>query len=187
MKKLMTLVALVAAPPAFAEPPFEGYAETYAEVVNHVACFPHGIDLISAGDVDGGMAIWNECWGEDLVSRLNFVSASIVCPGEDCAFLASQPDLRGAQMRGAIAQMGFQMAQFTATQHQLDTLRVEFDGPRNATVSGKLTATHFSDYQGPEVHYIDWTGTLVNTDAGWRITEEDLSTIGYTVLPQAAE
>jgi hypothetical protein len=66
MKKLLILAALVAAPPALADAPFEGYAETYAEVVNHVACFPHGIDMISAGDVEGGMAIWNECWGEDL-------------------------------------------------------------------------------------------------------------------------
>ena len=103
MKKVLTTAAILAAPAAFADTPFEGYAETYAEVVNHVACFPHGIDMISAGDVDGGMAIWSECWGEDLVSRLNFVGASIVCPGEECAFLASQPDLRGPAMRGALA------------------------------------------------------------------------------------
>ena len=122
MKKVLTITSILAAPAAFADAPFEGYAETYAEVVNHVACFPHGIDMISAGDVDGGMAIWNECWGENLVSRLNFVGASIVCPGEQCAFLASQPDLRGPAMRGALAQMGFQMAKFTATHHQLDTL-----------------------------------------------------------------
>lgn len=187
MKKLLILAALVAAPPALADAPFEGYAETYAEVVNHVACFPHGIDMISAGDVEGGMAIWNECWGEDLISRLNFVSASIVCPGENCAFLASQPDLRGADMRGALARMGFQMAKFTATHHQLDTLKVSFDGPKNATVSGMITATHFSDHQGPETHFIHWTGKLVDTDDGWRITEEDLSTVGHSVLPKAAE
>ena len=106
MKKLMALVAFVAAPPAFAEAPFEGYANTYAEVVNHVACFPHGIDMISAGDVEGGMAVWNECWSDDLVSNLNFVSASMVCPGEGCVFLADQPALRGAEMRGTLAQKG---------------------------------------------------------------------------------
>ena len=78
MQRAMILAALVAAPAAFAEAPFEGYADTYAEVINHVACFPHGIDMISVGNVDGGMAIWSECWGEDLVSRLNFVGASIV-------------------------------------------------------------------------------------------------------------
>lgn len=187
MKRLIALAAILAAPPAFAEVPFEGYAEKYAEVVNHVACFPHGIDMISAGDVEGGMAIWNECWGENLISRLNFVRASVVCPGEDCPFLANQPDLRGAEMRGALAQMGFRMANFTATHHQLDTLRVEFDGPENATVSGMITATHFSDNQGPETHFIHWTGTLVDTTEGWRITEEDLSTVGHSILPKAEE
>lgn len=103
MKKVITLVAIVAAPPAFAEVPFE----TYAEVVNHVACIPHGIDLISASNDEGGMSIWNECWDEDLISRLNFVSASIVCPSEGCAFVASQPDLRGSDMRNALAQTEF--------------------------------------------------------------------------------
>ena len=85
MKRILALAAVIAASPAVAEVPFEGYADTYAKVVNHVSCFPHGIDMISAGDVDGGMAIWDECWGEDLISRLNFVSASIVCPGDQCA------------------------------------------------------------------------------------------------------
>lgn len=187
MKKIIVLAAIITAQTTLADVPFEDYADTYAEVVNHVSCFPHGIDMISAGDVEGGMAIWRECWGENLISRLNFVSASIVCPGENCAFLASQPDLRGAEMRGALAQMGFKMAKFTATHHQLDTLRVEFNGPANATVSGMITATHFSDHQGPETHFIHWTGTLVNTDVGWRITEEDLSTVGHSVLPKAAE
>ena len=88
-------------------------------------------------------------------------------------------------MRGALAQMGFQMAKFTATHHQLDTLRVTFDGPENATVAGMITATHFSDHQGPETHFIHWTGTLVDTENGWRITEEDLSTVGHSVLPAA--
>ena len=185
MKRVLAATALIAASPAAADEPFEGYADTYAEVVNHVACFPHGIDKISAGDVDGGMAIWNTCWGEDLVSRLNFVGASIICPGEQCAFLASQPELRGPAMRGALAQMGFQMAKFTSTHHQLDTLMVDFDGPKNATVSGMITATHFSDHQGPETHFIHWTGTLVDTENGWRITEEDLSTVGHSVLPAA--
>lgn len=185
MKKLLTLLTLFAAQPALADAPFENYADTYTEVVNHVACFPHGIDMISAGDVDGGMAIWKECWGEDLQSRLNFVGASIVCPGEQCMFLAEQPNLRGAEMRGALAQMGFKMAKFTKTHHQLDTLSVEFDGPKNATVSGMITATHFSDHQGPETHFIHWTGTLVDTDKGWRITEEDLSTVGHSVLPKS--
>ncbi len=185
MKKLLTLLAVFTVSPAMAEAPFEGYADTYAEVINHVACFPHGIDMISVGKVDEGMAIWNECWGEDLVSRLNFVGASIVCPGEECAFLASQPDLRGAAMRGALAQMGFQMAKYKSTHHQLDTLRVEFDGPKNATVSGMITATHFSDHQGPDTHFIHWTGQLVDTDKGWRITEEDLWTVGHSILPKS--
>lgn len=183
MKNFLTAAAMLAALPAFADAPFEGYADTYAEVINHVACFPHGIDKISVGEVDAGMAIWNECWGEALVSRLNFVGAAIVCPGEGCAFLANQPDLRGPAMRGALAQMGFQMAKFTATHHQLDTLHVEFDGPKNATVSGMITATHFSDHQGPETHFIHWTGILVDGENGWRITEEDLSTVGHSVLP----
>ena len=90
-------------------------------------------------------------------------------------------------MRGALAQMGFQMAQFNATHHQVDTLRVEFSDPENATVSGMITATHFSDHQGPEVHFIHWTGEVAKTDAGWRITEETLDTVGHSVLPKAAE
>ncbi len=185
MNRTFVFATLVAAAPAFADEPFEGYADAYAEVVNHVACFPHGIDMISAGDINGGMAIWNACWSEDLISRLNFVGASIVCPGEQCTFLANQPDLRGPAMRGALAQMGFQMAKFNATHHQLDTLRVSFDGPKNATVSGMITATHFSDHQGPETHFIHWTGVLADTENGWRITEEELSTVGHSVLPAA--
>ena len=102
-------------------------------------------------------------------------------------FLADQPDLRGAAMRGALAQMGFQMARFTATHHQLDTLNVSFSDPDNATVSGMITATHFSDHQGPEVHFIHWTGDVAMTEKGWRITEETLDTVGHTVLPKVAE
>jgi len=181
------LALLVSTAPAFAEVPFDGYAERYAEVINHVACFPHGIDMISAGDVEGGMAIWNECWGEALRSELNFTAASIICPGEQCMFLADQPQLRGAAMRGALAQMGFQMAQFTATHHQLDTLSVTFSDPDNATVAGMITATHFSDHQGPEVHFIHWTGEVAMTDEGWRIVAETLDTVGHSVLPQHSE
>ncbi len=182
---LTTLASLIAAPAAFADAPFEGYTEKYIEVVNHVACFPHGIDMMGAGDIEGGMAVWSECWGENLVSRLNFVSASMVCPGEDCKFLADQPDLRGYKMRGGLAQKGFKMLKYTGTHHQLDTLKVEFDGPKNATVSGMITATHFSDHQGPETHFVHWVGTLVDTKDGWRITEEDLTTAGHSVLPKA--
>ncbi len=175
-------------PPAGREAPFEGYAEKYAEVVNHLSCFPHGIDMISVGKVDEGMAIWNECWDENLISRLNFVTASIVCPGVTCTFLSpEQTEFTGPAMRAALAGNGFQMLKFKSTHHQLDTLKVKFDGPKNATVAGMITATHFSDHQGPETHYIHWTGTLVDTAKGWRITEEDLSTVGHSVLPKAAE
>ena len=179
------IVALTAPIAAVASP--DDYATSRAEVVDHIACFPHGIDMISAGDVEGGMEIWRTCWSDDLVSNLNFTAASIVCPGEQCMFLANQPDLRGAEMRGALAQMGFQMAKFTATHHQLDTLSVSFSDADNATVSGMITATHFSDHQGPEVHFIHWTGSVAKTDAGWRITEETLDTVGHSVLPRAAE
>jgi len=187
MEGFLPALALCAAIPAFADEPFEGYSGSYAEVVNHVACFPHGIDKISAGDVEGGMAIWNACWSDDLVSNLNFTSVSIVCPGEQCIFLADRPELQGAEMRGALAQMGFQMARFNATHHQLDTLNVSLSDPEIATVSGMITATHFSDHQGPEVHFIHWTGEVAKTPVGWRITEETLDTVGHSVLPQAAE
>ena len=76
------------------------------------------------------------------------------------------------------------MLKYTGTHHQLDTLIVEFDGPKNATVSGMITATHFSDHQGPNIHFIHWTGTLVDTDEGWRITAEDLTTAGHSILPK---
>ena len=185
MRYLMIAATCLATQSAFADVPFDGYADTYAEIVNHVACFPHGIDMIGRGEVEAGVAVWNECWGEDLVSRLGFVSASITCPGEDCVFLAGQPDLRGPAMRGALAQIGFDMMKLHATHHQLDTLRVEFDGPENAIVSGMITATHFSDHQGPETHFIHWTGKVVKTDIGWRITEEDLRTAGHSILPHS--
>jgi hypothetical protein len=185
MKKLLALIPLLITPFALADDaPFEGYADTYAEVVNHVSCFPHGIDKIGSGDMEGGMEIWNKCWGKDLVSRLNFVQASIVCPGEECKFLADQPDLRGPDMRAAIVKKGFALSKFTKSHHQLDTLNVKFDDPKHATVSGKITATHFSDHQGPEIHFVHWTGKLVKTDDGWRITEEDLTADAHSVLPQ---
>ena len=186
MKKALTILAIAAAQPALAEAPFEGYTDTYVEVVNHVACFPHGIDMIGRGDFEGGMEVWNDCWGEDLVSRLGFVGAELVCPGEGCAaFLGDEPDLRGPAMRAALARNGFAFMKLHGTHHQLDTLHVEFDGPKNATVSGMITASHFSDHQGPETHFIHWTGTLVDTADGWRITEEILSTVGHSILPAA--
>lgn len=191
MNKMIVLAALVATQSAFAyetkDVPFKGYAEAYAEVVNHVSCFPHGIDMIGSGKVEAGMELWSQCWDENLESRLNFVQASNICPGEGCTFLADRPELRGAEMRAALVQKGFANLKFTSSHHQLDTLHVEFDGPDNATVAGKITATHFSDHQGPETHFVDWTGTLVKTDAGWRITEEDLTVAGYSVLPKAPD
>ena len=134
MKRLLPTIAMIAATPAFADAPFEGYAESHSEVANQVVCFPHGIDMISSGNVEGGMVVWKDCWSEDLVSNLNFTAVSIVCHGAQCMFLANRPELRGAEMLGALAQMGFQMASFTATHLQLDTLGVDFADPERGFV-----------------------------------------------------
>jgi len=185
MKKLIACLAVVAAQPVLADSQPADYAQARAEVVNHVACFPHGIDMIATGDVEGGMAIWNECWGENLQSTLNFVGGSMVCPGAECTFLSEeQSDLTGPAMRGALARNGLSARGFTHTHHQLDTLDVTFTSPEMATVTGRITATHFSDHQGPEIHFVHWTGEVAMTENGWRIVAEDLRTAGHSVLPR---
>lgn len=62
-----------------------------------------------------------------------------------------------------------------------------FKDPDYATVSGMITAFHFSDHHGPEVHFILSTGEVAMTDGGWRIMSEVLDTVGHSVLPQHAE
>lgn len=157
------------------------YADLRAEVVDQVSCFPRGIDLIGWGKETEGMAIWNECWDDSLVSYLNFANMSLVCPGEDCPIKG----LKGAELRAAIVKMGFEASGFIGSHHQLDTMGVEFDGPNKANVNAKIMATHFREGKGAEIHFVLWDGVLEKKPKGWRIVQEEISTSGVGVLPLA--
>lgn len=180
----LLLAALAFSGQVGAKPQFDGFADTYIEVLDQVYCYPQGLDLMSAGDRDAGMALWSQCYDESLVSNLNFGSGPIVCPGKECPLNQFAPDLRGAQMRAMLALSGYERAGFIATHHQLTSIRISFDTPERAQVVGHMQATHFKADAPAVVGFGRWSGTLEKKAVGWRITAETYVPFGSGALPK---
>ena len=109
MRSILGLVLLFAcvtvAGPAMAQTPAD-----YEAVRNHVTCYPFGIDRIGLGDLDGGKAIWNDCFTPDFQFSLFFGRGEpLTCPGAKCPLPAS---MNSVDMRAAVAKKAFESAGF---------------------------------------------------------------------------
>lgn len=160
---LILLTALLAAPVA--------YADTASEIVDHVTCYPRGLDLIGAGQDSEGLKVWQNCYVEDFSFTLDLRwGAPTICMPSECQL----PGDTAIDRRAGFARSIYDQAGFTGTEHTLDEVNVTLIDETTADVTTKITAVHFGAGESIVTGYGEWSVTLEMTDDGWRITDETL-------------
>lgn len=173
------VVALVLSLLACAAARADGAADD-AAVRNRVTCYPFGIDRIGRGDIDGGIAIWKECFGP------NFEFSAFIgrgeptnCPGPSCPFAK---DMNAVEMRAAFAKRAFDGGGFVKTSHHLTNVTVSFPGPDRATVNAYVQAWHWKADNTVVVAPGTWDAELIRNDGKWLIAKEKLAVVGAAVV-----
>ena len=179
MRSILGLVLLfvcaTVAGPTMAQTPAD-----YEAVRNHVTCYPFGIDKIGRGDMDGGKAIWNECFTPDFQFSLFFGRGEpLTCPGAKCPFPAS---MNSVDMRAAVAKKAFESAGFEKTSHHLTNVKVSFTSADRATVNAYMQAWHWKADGIVVLAAGTWDLEVVRLADKWRIAKENLSIVGSGTL-----
>ena len=53
--------------------------------LNHVSCYPFGLDMIGANNVQAGIDAWNQCFTPDFKFTVSLgFGTPTECPGEKC-------------------------------------------------------------------------------------------------------
>ena len=172
MRRVLTLMATIVFWPSLAlsDPGDPGFA-----IMNHVSCYPRGLDAIGGGDDAAGIAIWNSCFAPDYGFKLELGwGAPTECRGDACRL----PGDTAIEKRAAFARSIYDRAGFTRTHHSLANVSVAMTKDTAADVTAHVTAVHFAEGGAVTTGYGLWSVSLEMTDQGWRITDETLQIIG---------
>lgn len=148
------------------------HSDPVSDIVEHVNCYPRGLDLIGAGQDAEGVEVWNACYVEDFSFTLDLGwGAPTVCTASACQLPGDTSIARRANFaRGVYDQAGF-----TSTEHSLENTSVELIGSDTAEATSDITAVHFGAGGSVVTGYGQWSVTLSQTSDGWRITDETLT------------
>lgn len=125
MKKVWLLVtALAIAAPAAAQDARQ--LADHLGALNHISCYPFGLDMIGAGDTQGGMEAWKKCFAPEykFTVFLGFGEPT-VCPGEKCTLSGAN----SIEKRAAFARRIYDNAGYVRTSHHLANQTMTPIGP----------------------------------------------------------
>jgi hypothetical protein len=144
-------------------------ATDHLDILNHVSCYPFGLDQIGRGDVPGGTETWKQCFTEDYQFSLFL------------GFGERTVD-RSIDKRVAFARRIYESQGYVRTSHHLANQRVTFTDSAQAQVSSYVTAWHMKQDGSIVTAVGTWDVTVARTGAGWRITQENLTITGAGAL-----
>ena len=140
-----------------------------AAVRNHITCYPFGIDKIGRGDLQGGIAIWKECFAPDFAfSAFIGRGEPVNCPGPSCPF---PKQMTAIDMRAAFAKRAFDGGGFVKTSHHLTNVTIGFPASDRATVNAYVQAWHWKADNTVVVAPGTWDVELVRSNGKWLISD----------------
>jgi len=167
--RLLAVVCVAAGLGACATGASSSRAADHLEILNHVSCYPFGLDQIGRGDVAGGTETWKQCFAEgyEFSIFLGFGERTVQ---------------RGIDARVAFARRIYESQGYVRTSHHLANQRVTFTHANQASVRSNITAWHMKQDGSIVTGVGQWDVTVMHTAAGWRITQENLTITGAGAL-----
>jgi 3-phenylpropionate/cinnamic acid dioxygenase small subunit len=155
-------------------------AADHLDVLNHVSCYPFGLDQIGRGDVAAGTETWKQCFAEDYQFSLFLgFGERTVCPGPSCPLPAAMGSI---DKRVAFARRVYDSQGYVRTSHHLSNQRVTFTEPDLAQVRTNLSAWHMKPDGSIVTAVGQWDVQVARAGHGWRITQENLTITGAGTL-----
>jgi hypothetical protein len=144
-------------------------------VLNHVTCYPFGLDQIGRGDTAAGIEEWKKCFAPDYkFSVFLGFGQPTECPGEKCQL----PGANSIEKRAAFARSIYDKAGYVRTSHQLSNQTVSFTGADSVHVKSYISAWHIKDDGSIVTGVGVWEVDLARAGEGWLIANEKLSIVG---------
>jgi hypothetical protein len=151
----------------------------HLSALNHVSCYPFGLDEIGRGDSAAGIEIWKKCFAPDYrFSVFLGFGQPTECPGDKC-------ELTGAtsiEKRAALARGIYEKAGYVRTSHHLANQTVSFTGADNVHVKSYLGAWHMKGDGSIVTGVGTWDVDLARNGEGWLISNEKLVIVGAGAL-----
>jgi hypothetical protein len=147
--------------------------------LNHITCYPFGLDQIGRGETAAGIEEWKKCFAPDYKFSV-FVGFGqpTVCPGEKCEL----PGGTSIEKRAALARGIYDKAGYVRTSHQLSNQTVSFSGADGVHVKSYISAWHVKDDGSIVTGVGVWEVDLARNGDGWLIANEKLSIVGAGLL-----
>ncbi|MEM7338295.1 MAG: nuclear transport factor 2 family protein [Actinomycetota bacterium] len=135
-------------------------------------CFASSIDQVGRGNLDGGVAGFDECLADDYVFEFQSFPGgpSVVCPGEGCPV---QGFSSLGEMRAVFADSFFVASGYLATQHQVLNIDVDRSGD-SAEVTAYIQAQHFLPDNSVDIAWNDYAYTAVLDNGEWKMATETI-------------
>ena len=161
---LKTILAALIALPTLAAPAVAGGTFDLTSPENAAVCAARVNDRMTAGDIDGAMAMG--CYAEGAVLRM-FV------PGNDQPIMTSEsaPDVY------AFIQATFENFGYVATQHLVGSIYVDGD-----VVHSGVHATHIKADGTLEIGNADYVDTVAEVDGAFQIVSRDIHVVNFSTV-----
>ena len=135
--------------------------------------FAYGIDAVGRGDLERGVALWEEALADDYSFKFTFFPGgpSVECPGPECPI---QDFESLARLRADFAHAEFKRQGYLATQHQMHNVELRSREGNRANVFAYIQANHFLPGDVVDIFWGDYAIECVEQDGRWRIRREEI-------------
>jgi SnoaL-like domain len=179
MKKLIALVLLVAGVAAHAEAQQPPAVADHLGALNHVSCYPFGLDMIGRGETQAGIDAWKQCFAPDFKFTVSLgFGEPTECPGEKCTLAGAN----SIEKRATFARRIYDSAGYVRTSHQLSNQMVTATGADTLHVKSYISAWHIKGDGSIVTGVGVWEVDLARNGQGWLITSEKLTIVGAGTL-----
>lgn len=179
MEKLLAFVAMAVGLAGCADVQEQRRLSDRLGALNHVSCYPFGLDMIGRGDTQAGIDSWKQCFTPDYkFSVFLGFGEPTECPGEKC----SVPGATSIEKRAALARRIYDAAGYVRTSHHLTNETVTVTGPDTQHVKSYISAWHMKKDGGIVTGVGVWEVDLARNGTGWLITTEKLTIVGAGAL-----
>jgi hypothetical protein len=147
--------------------------------LNHISCYPFGLDMIGAGNTQAGIDAWKQCFAPDyrFTVFLGFGEPT-ECPGDKCTL----PGADSIEKRAAFARAVYDKAGYVRTSHHLANQTVTATGPDTQHVKSYISAWHIRQDGSIVTGVGVWEVDLARKGEGWLISTEKLTIVGAGAL-----
>jgi len=151
----------------------------HLSALNHVSCYPFGLDEIGRGETQAGIELWKKCFAPTYTFSV-FIGFGqpTECPGDKCEL----PGATSIDKRAALARGLYDKAGYVRTSHQLTNQTVSFTGADTVHVKCYLSAWHMKTDGSIVTGVGTWDVDLARNGEGWLISNEKLVIVGAGAL-----